>query len=304
MSRLAFVFAGQGAQKLGMSLDFSPRSSGVKKLFDMAQAKRGDIVNLMRNGPQETLDITLNTQPALFLADLACAEALAEAGVKADGVAGFSLGEIPAACFAGLMEAAQAFDFVCFRAQAMQACTETHPGSMFAVLRLSASEIEVICASVEQAFPANYNHPGQVVVSCAEASIEEFLGRVQEAGGKVVQLAVSGAFHCPLMDEAANEVADYLEEVALHPLRIPLYANATGRLYEDPKSLLARQVDHPVLWQKTIENMIADGFDVFIEVGPGKTLSGLISRINPDVRTYNVADSTSLIYTMEELKDA
>ena len=290
MSRIAFVFAGQGAQRIGMGLDLRSRFLSVNRLFELAETKRGDVVSLLLNGPKDELDKTIHTQPALFLADLACAYALAEAGIEADGAAGFSLGEVAAACYAGLMEEQQAFDFVCFRAQTMQACAEKDKGAMFAVVKLSASDAEAICGTIQQVFPANYNHPAQTVVACAEDSVEEFQRRVAEAGGKVIRLAVNGAFHSPFMDAAASDIANYLEKEHLGEVHIPLYANATGEVYDNPKELLARQVNHPVLWQKTIENMIADGFDVFIEVGPGKTLAGLIGKIDTSVKVHNVSD--------------
>jgi len=299
MDKIAFVFAGQGSQAVGMGRDLYDHFDCVKQLFDMSASIR----DLCWNGPKEQLDITINSQPALFLTDLACAAVLTEKGVVAGGVAGFSLGEIPAACYAGLLTPQQAYDFVCHRAQAMQDCSEKQKGSMFAVMKLSNDQIESICAAFE-AYPANYNCPGQTVVACAAGCAENLRQAVTDQGGKALVLPVSGAFHSPLMDAAAGSVAAYLEKVSLGILRIPLYANVTARVYGDPRELLSAQVNHPVLWQKTIENMISDGFNTFIEVGPGKTLSGLIKKTNPDVRIYNVSDMESLENTMKGLQNA
>ena len=299
MDKIAFVFAGQGSQSVGMGRDLYDHFDCVKQLFDMSASIR----DLCWNGPKEQLDITINAQPALFLTDLACAAVLTEKGVVAGGAAGFSLGEIPAACYAGLLTPQQAYDFVCHRAQAMQDCSEKQKGSMFAVMKLSNDQIKSICAAFE-AYPANYNCPGQTVVACAASCAENLRQAVTDQGGKALVLPVSGAFHSPLMDAAAGSVAAYLEKVSLGILRIPLYANVTARVYGDPRELLSAQVNHPVLWQKTIENMISDGFNTFIEVGPGKTLSGLIKKTNPDVRIYNVSDMESLENTMKGLQNA
>ena len=299
MDKIAFVFAGQGSQTVGMGRDLYDHFDCVKQLFDMSASIR----DLCWNGPKEQLDITINSQPALFLTDLSCAAVLTEKGVVAGGAAGFSLGEIPAACYAGLLTPQQAYDFVCHRAQAMQDCSEKQKGSMFAVMKLSNDQIESICAAFE-AYPANYNCPGQTVVACAAGCAENLRQAVTDQGGKALVLPVSGAFHSPLMDAAAGSVAAYLEKVSLGILRTPLYANVTARVYGDPRELLSAQVNHPVLWQKTIENMISDGFNTFIEVGPGKTLSGLIKKTNPDVRVYNVSDMESLENTMKGLQNA
>jgi len=272
----------------------------VRQLFDISEPLR----ELCWNGPKEQLDLTINTQPALFLADLACAAVLTEKGIPAQGVAGFSLGEIPAASYAGLMDPLQAFAFVTHRAQAMQECCERHEGSMFAVLKLTASQIETICASLDHVYPANFNCPGQTVVACAESSAVMLQQAVIEHGGKALRLSVSGAFHSPFMDAASKSVAAFLEKESLGVMRIPLYANATAQMYDDPKTSLARQINHPVLWQRTIENMIKDGFGTFIEVGPGKTLSGLIRKIRSDVSCCNVCDRESLEATMKELAHA
>ena len=303
MSKTAFVFVGQGAQAVGMGKDLYEQNSSVKELFDLS----AEIRDLCFNGPKEQLDITINTQPAVFLADLACAAALTEKGIKADGAAGFSLGEVPAACYAGLMNRSQAFKFVQHRAKVMHESALKRKGTMFAILKLSGEKVEEICDSLNQSYPVNYNSPGQIVVACAESEAEELEKAVKANGGKAIKLAVSGAFHSPLMDEASESVAAYLKKEALEKTQIPLYSNATALTYnasnENPKELLSKQVNHPVLWQKTIENMINDGFDIFIEVGPGKTLSGLIKKINPDVKTFNVSDIPTLEKTIKELEN-
>jgi [acyl-carrier-protein] S-malonyltransferase len=284
-----------------MGLDLYNTSPAARAVFDTADAAWPGLKQLCFEGPAEQLHQTLNTQPCLFTADLACARALEEAGVVAQGAAGFSLGEIPAACFTQVMSVEEGFALVQHRARAMHQGAAEHPGLMYAVLKLPASQVEQICRDIGPVYPVNYNCPSQTVVACAERASAALIEAVKEAGGKTVLLKVSGAFHSPWMDQAAQSVAEFLVGLDVQAPAIPLYANVTGTVYTDPRALIAAQVNHPVLWQRTIENMIADGFDTFIEVGPGKTLSSFIERIDPSVRQSRVSDSQTLASTIEML---
>jgi [acyl-carrier-protein] S-malonyltransferase len=301
MGKIAFVFAGQGAQFAGMGKDLYDRFECARAVFDASGEK---VKNLAFYGPAEELNVTINTQPCLFAMDLACARALEEMGIRADGAAGFSLGEIPALAYSGLMSDGEALDFVNMRAAAMQKCAEKNTGAMFAVLRLSAEKTEELCKNLRDAYPVNYNCEGQTVVACAETSAKALQDAVAQAGGKTIKLAVSGAFHSPFMNDAAAEIEKYLENIKLEETQIPVYSNVTGKIYENPEKLLPLQVKSPVLWQRSVENMISDGFDTFIEVGPGKTLSGLIRKIDGSVRVFNVSDVSSLENTVREVKNA
>ncbi len=302
MGKIAFVFAGQGAQYPGMGKDLYEKYPSVRGIFDLLGDK---LRKIAFEGPAEELSITINTQPCLFSVDLACARLLAENGVAADAVAGFSLGEIPAAAFAGIMSDREAFDFVSLRASVMQKAASENPGAMLAVIKLTAEEVGKICASVPDAWPVNFNCPGQTVVACAESSVTLLQSAVLNNGGKAIRLQVGGAFHSPFMESASVEIRNYLSDKTPGEMKLPVYSNVTADVYgASPWELLSQQVKNPVRWQKTVENMLNNGIDTFVEVGAGKVLSGLIRKTNADVKIYNVDDVESLENTLEVIRNA
>lgn len=303
MGKIAFVFAGQGAQFVGMGQELWTHSDAAHSVFGLAELHRPGTRKLCFEGPLAELSETINTQPCLYAMDLACAQALTEAGVVADCAAGFSLGEVAAAAFAGMVDLEAGFRLVCERARLMQACAQRHPSAMAAVLKLSASQVEALCGQFRAVYPVNYNCPGQIAVAGDREEMDVFSEQVAQLGGKAVRLNVSGGFHSPFMDQAAEGLRAALEPVELLAPSIPLYANLTGRPYEGAlKDTLASQVNHPVRWQDTIERMVQDGVDTFIEVGAGKTLTGLIKKIGGARALFAVQDMKSLDACVQALK--
>lgn len=291
----ALVFSGQGAQYPGMGKELYENSPAAKAVFDMAESIRPGTLKQCFEGTKEELSVTINTQPCVFITDLAAAAAVAEKGVQVDYAAGFSLGEIAAIAFAGMLSYEDAFRLVCKRAELMDKAAKENPGAMAAVMKISPEQVEEICSEFEKAYPVNYNSPAQTVVAAAQEEIDGLCEKVKAAKGKAVKLAVSGAFHSPFMNDAADGLADYLKEITLSEPKIPVYANCTAEPYAgDYKKLIAAQVNHPVKWQKSVENMIANGADTFIEVGVGKTLTGLIKKINADVKAVNIENKEGL----------
>ena len=288
MASIVFMFAGQGAQYPGMGRELYAASAAAREILDRAEAIRPGTLGMCFNGPAEQLNQTINTQPCLFAMDYACAAAAVEVGIRPDCCAGFSLGEVAAAGFVGIMDFDAAFRFVIRRAEAMQACSAQLEGAMGAVLRLDAQQVEAICREFPGcAYPVNYNCPGQTVVACRADCFDALSEKVSEAKGRMMRLKVSGAFHTPWMQPASEELAAYLCDKTLQPARIPLYANFTARPYgSNAAELLVKQVCNPVRWQQTIENL--RHADVFIELGAGRTLSGLVRKILPDAKVFNL----------------
>ncbi len=306
MGKIAIVFSGQGAQYTGMGKSLYEFSCGAKEIYDFAEHYRRGTMEQSFFGSQEELNITKNTQPTLYLVDLCSAVALKEHGIEAEGVAGFSLGEIAALSYGGCYSYEEGFEIVCRRAEFMQKAAEKCETAMAAVLKLDASSVEKICNGIDNLYPVNYNSPVQTVVAGSKEALEKFKEKAREYPCKVIDLAVSGAFHSPFMDSAAESFKNYISLKELNAPSLPIYANYTAKPYgENVSDILSKQMNNPVRWRETIENMIKDGYTHFIEAGAGKTLSGLIKKIAPDAKVYSVCDKESLLKTVEAVnKDA
>ena len=298
MGKIALIFSGQGAQYTGMGKEICENSKAAKAVFDMADSIRPNTSNQCFSGDISELSITANTQPCVFTVDLAVARAVEELGIKVDCVSGFSLGEIAALAFSGMLSDEDAFKLVCKRGELMDKAAKANPGAMLAVMKLPADEIEKICSQFEDTYPVNYNSPAQTVVATKEENVDALIEAFSNAKGRAKRLAVSGAFHSPFMAEAAEGLMEYMEKVEFNEPNIPLYSNYTAKPYEgDYKALVKAQVENPVKWQTIVENMVSDGVDTFIEVGVGKTLTGLVKRIDGNVKAIkveNVADLEQL----------
>jgi [acyl-carrier-protein] S-malonyltransferase len=302
MGRLAFVFPGQGAQYPGMGNDFYRNFDAAKHVFERAESLRPDTMEQCFFADKTELSETKTTQPCLFVCESAACEVLRSHGVFPDAVAGFSLGEIAALTFAQTFDFEDGFSFVCKRGALMQAEAEQIDSGMIAVLKVPFDRIESEAKRYDRVYPVNYNCPGQLVVAGIRTSLSAFADEMKALGGKVVPLSVSGGFHSPFMDTVSQALKSELHTFSLKEAAIPVYANLTGEPY-GPQIIdtLVRQVNHPVLWQNTIEAMHRDGIDCFIEVGAGKTLSGMIKRILPDAAVYRVEDTESLKQTLDAI---
>ncbi|WP_458408270.1 ACP S-malonyltransferase [Anaerotignum sp.] len=302
MGKIAFVFSGQGAQKAGMGKDFYEKNETVKILFDGTEENRKGTLAQCFEGTAEELKETQNTQLCLYLADLAAAIAVAEAGITPDGVAGFSLGEIPALAFAGAYSHLDGFQIACARGKVMAKAAAEYPASMLAVMKLDNTKIEEICRQFKQVYPVNYNAPGQLVVAGAKEEMDDFNKAIREAGGRGMPVAVGGGFHSPFMDEAAKAFAAEIQKFALKQPEITVYSNFTTEPYgENVLELMQNQINHSLRWQESMERMAADGFDTFIEVGVGDTLKKLIKRILPEAKVYSVSNMEEVQKIKEEL---
>ena len=260
MGRVAFLFAGQGAQVPGMAGDVKDVPK-VKKLFDLAEGIRPGVVDKMLSGTQEELNRTLLTQPTMFLADLAYAYAKEEELGAPECALGFSVGEVPALCFAGVLSEEDAFRAIVKRAELMEAYTQRVKGCMIAVVKLSPEKVEALCDGTS-AHPANYNGALQTVVACRAEAEEAFCAKVKEAGGRAMKLRVSGMFHCPELSPEAEEFEKFLRGLQMNAPRMDVYANLTAKPYEgDFAATLARQMCSPVRFTENIAAMKARGIE-------------------------------------------
>jgi [acyl-carrier-protein] S-malonyltransferase len=302
MGKIALVFPGQGAQAPGMGESLCKISPAAEAVFAMAEKIRPGTKAQCFTASAEELAVTLNTQPCLYCADLAAAAALMEGGVKPDMLAGFSLGELAALAVSGAFSAEEGLQIVMKRAELMQDAAEKSKAAMVAVVKLDNETVAQICTAFEKVYPVNFNCPGQVVVAGAAEELEDFKNRVKEAGGRCLPLKVGGGFHSPFMLPAAEAFGAALEGVVVGRPQIPVYSNVTALPYgDDVKTQLTRQMISPVLWARTVENMVAAGVDTLIECGPGRVLSGLIARITDKARVLNVEDEETLKQTLSEV---
>ena len=292
MSRIAFIYPGQGAQVCGMGKDFYEQTELGKQVFDLATELLGFSVPELCFTENDRLDITEYTQAAMVTASIAMTKVLESRGVKPDVAAGLSLGEYCALYAAGVISEADAIATVRQRGILMQEEVPAGQGAMAAVLAMDAAAIEAVIADMDGVQIANYNCPGQIVISGKKEVVEEACGKLKEAGAKrTVMLNVSGPFHSRMLTGAGEKLGQVLEHVEVHTPVSPYVANVTAAYVTDAgdvKPLLMKQVSSSVRWQQSVETMLADGVDTFIEIGPGKTLAGFMRKIDRTAKVLNI----------------
>ncbi len=301
MSKIAFLFPGQGAQKVGMGKDFYDHSPLAAELYDQASDLLSLDLKALCFEENDRLHLTEYTQVALAVTCLAMERVVVSAGIQPQMTAGLSLGEYCAICASGGMSALDAARILRLRGQLMQDTVPAGQGSMAAVLGMEASEIESILEQQRRELPqplhqiwiANYNCPGQIVITGAAEAVAEAAVRLKEGGARrVLPLQVSGPFHSPMLKPAGDQLMAGLEKVDMTELRIPYVTNVTAEIITDirqTRPLLRDQVVSPVRWQQSMETILAQGFDTFVEIGPGKTLTGFMRKIDKNAVVYQVA---------------
>lgn len=289
MGRIAFVFSGQGDQYPGMGKELFEKYPAAAQVFKMCDGIRPGTSRQCFEGSQEELTETANTQPCLFAMELAAARALIDMGVTPAAAAGFSLGEVTAAAVCGIFDDETGFKLVCRRGELMQREAEKFDTSMYAVVKLPPEKVEELCAGHQNVYPVNYNCPGQISVSGLSQEMPALCNEVKEAGGRAIPIKVKGAFHSPFMKSAAEDFYKELQKADIKDMSIPLYSDMTALRYsQNAAELLSRQICSPVKWESLIRNMIADGIDTFIEIGPGRTLTNMIKKIDAQVKAYSL----------------
>ena len=308
MSQIAFIFPGQGAQEPGMGKDFYENSASAREVFDQAESLLGLDMKKLCFEEKDELNITEYTQIALLTACMAMERVVREQGVAPQVTAGLSLGEYCAIVSAGGMELSDAMRLVRKRGILMQEAVPAGQGSMAAVLGMDGPSIEKVLEGREGVWIANYNCPGQIVITGYKAPVEEASKALQEAGAKrVLPLNVSGPFHSPLMQPAGEGLKEIFAGMKMSPLKVPYVTNVTAEYVDDiaqTEELLIRQVSSSVRWQQSVEKMIADGVDTFVEIGPGRTLNGFLRKIDRQVKGYNIRTWEEMQKVCEELAQA
>lgn len=310
--KLAFVFPGQGSQHVGMGKSLYENFDEVKTLYKEASDALGyDIADLSFNGPAEELNKTHRTQPCLFAASMAVYTVLKAKGIKPSVVAGHSLGEYSALVASSVFSFRDAVKLTEKRGQLMQQAVPEGKGLMAAILGLDKDKVNEICSSVRSGYaaPANYNCPGQIVISGEREAVEEAMKLLKGAGAKrAIPLAVSVPSHCALMENASRALSEFLslENIGMNAPSIPVVSNADATFLNNAETIkvsLIKQINSPVLWEDSIKTIVNSGINTFVETGPGKVLSGLIKRIEPEAVIFNVEDMESLEKTVAGLKE-
>lgn len=308
MAKIVFLFSGQGAQAPGMMKDIAESSEKAKAVFDQADVVLGrDITGLTFEGTQEELNLTHNTQPCMIAAELAAYAALTENGIRPDAVAGFSLGEYSALVAAGVLSREDALKVIQIRADAMQDAVPVGQGAMAAVTKQDAETVQALCDEVEgYVIPVNYNCPGQIVVSGENDAVDRLIELAKSRKIRTVKLAVSAPFHCAMMNPASEKLAEAFRTISFGKPEIPCYSNVDAKPYgenTDVAAQLCLQAKSPVLWEQTLRNLAADGFDTFVEVGPGTTLSKFVAKtLGEEVKIYSVNSLEGLQQCREGLE--
>lgn len=310
MPKIAFIFPGQGAQSIGMGRQIVEKYKSADRIFEIASDALGyDVKKMVFEGTEEELKITENTQPTILTTSIACLQPIIEEGISAEVVAGLSLGEYTAHVAAGTFSFEDAVSLVKKRGKYMQEAVPVGVGGMAAILGLDEDQVIESCNEASElgiVEAANLNCPGQIVVAGEMKAVERVIEICKGKGAKrCILLPVSAPFHTKMLRVAGEKLSVELNKVTFNDIKIPVVTNVTAEYVYDKNvvmDLLIRQVSSPVLWEKSVRRMISEGVDTFIEIGPGKALSGFVKKINKEVKTLNVEDLDSLEKTLSELK--